>query len=182
MRQIIRLCCGLLSGDIGDPIMSDDGGKFVFTLIRPNIEKKMYKDRRKMVNLLLHDFRINVLGLGSFFDTKRSWQFSYKTGNFLEYSDSSLWVIDPVTKSIMSWGSNEIRNFSSSNWNTDSPLQIKHFSRMWRIMEVPSATQMIIGVVTQNTEGWRHVTCDMSWRGREEISIGKESLTAGRSQ
>ena len=72
MRQIIRLCCGLLSGDIGDPIMSDDREKFVFTLIRPNIEKKMYKDRIKMVNLLLHDFRINVLGLGSFFDTKRS--------------------------------------------------------------------------------------------------------------
>ena len=70
MRQIIRLCCGLLSGDIGDPIMSDDGGKFVFTLIRPNIEKKMYKDRRKMVNLLLHDFRINVLGLDSFLTPK----------------------------------------------------------------------------------------------------------------
>ena len=165
MRQIIRLCCGLHSGDIGDPIMSDDWGKFVLTLIRPNTGKKMYKDRIKMVNLLLHDFRINVLGLGSFFDTKRSWQFSYKTGNFLEYSGPSLWVIDPVTKSIMSWGSNEIRNFSlQTGTYTDSPLQIKHFSRIWRIMEVPSATQMIIGAVTQNTEGvtsrdtW-HVTC-----------------------
>ena len=46
MRQIIRLCCGFFSGDIGDPIMSDDGGKFVFTLIRPYRKENVQRQEK----------------------------------------------------------------------------------------------------------------------------------------